>query len=97
MKLPANSEARLRLSLLDALNDTEWMDRANCIGTDPEAWFPGKGGRVSGAQRRVCAECEVRGECLIYALKYGLGGIWGGKTERERRTIKREQVRENTG
>jgi WhiB family redox-sensing transcriptional regulator len=96
MKLPANSEARERLPRLDVGDDTAWMDRANCVGTDPEAWFPGKGGRVSGLQRQVCQNCEVRGECLLYALAYSLGGIWGGTTERERRLLKRERIRENT-
>lgn len=89
MKVPANAENRVRRPNLGT--STEWMDRANCVGTDPEAWFPGKGGRVSGAQRRVCGACEVKGECLLYALTFNLGGIWGGLTERERRTLKRQE------
>jgi WhiB family redox-sensing transcriptional regulator len=66
------------------------MDKANCVGTDQEAWHPGKGGRVSGLQRRVCGACEVKGECLAYAIANRLPGIWGGMTDRERRSLRRE-------
>ena len=31
----------------------------------------------------------VRGECLVYALEHGKHGVWGGTSERERRTIRR--------
>ena len=69
--------------------DETWMSAANCVGTDPEAWFPGKGGRLSGFQKRVCDACPVREACLEYALEFRLGGIWGGTTEIERRTMRR--------
>ena len=67
----------------------EWMDRANCIGTDPEAWFPGKGGRASPPIRRVCGACEVQSDCLDYALEHNLRGIWGGLTESQRVRMRR--------
>ena len=66
----------------------EWQDRALCAQTDPEAFFPEKGGSTREA-KRVCLSCDVRVECLDYALandeRYGL---WGGLSERERRRIK---------
>jgi WhiB family transcriptional regulator, redox-sensing transcriptional regulator len=73
--------------------DTEelgWQDRALCAQTDPEAFFPEKGGSTREA-KRVCRSCEVRAECLEFALENDERfGIWGGLSERERRRVKRE-------
>ena len=70
----------------------DWQDRALCAQTDPEAFFPEKGGSTREA-KRVCRGCEVRAECLDYALGNDERfGIWGGLSERERRRIKRQAV-----
>lgn len=69
-----------------------WMDRANCIGTDPDAFFP----NVPGESRReavlkVCRRCEVARECLFYALdRPQLQGIWGATSERRREEIRQQ-------
>ena len=69
-----------------------WQDRALCAQTDPEAFFPEKGGSTREA-KRVCTSCEVRAECLDYALANDERfGIWGGLSERERRKLKRRAV-----
>ncbi|HEX4834555.1 MAG TPA: WhiB family transcriptional regulator [Trebonia sp.] len=69
--------------------DPGWQDRALCAQTDPEAFFPEKGGSTREA-KRVCRSCEVRAECLEFALENDERfGIWGGLSERERRKIKR--------
>ncbi len=69
-----------------------WQDRALCAQTDPEAFFPEKGGSTREA-KRVCTSCEVRAECLEYALANDERfGIWGGLSERERRKLKRRAV-----
>ncbi len=69
--------------------DSEWQDRALCAQTDPEAFFPEKGGSTREA-KRICLGCEVRDECLDYALAHDERfGIWGGLSERERRRLKR--------
>ncbi|PTR31631.1 WhiB family redox-sensing transcriptional regulator [Rhodococcus sp. OK519] len=77
---------------LDAMFDPaedQWQDRALCAQTDPEAFFPEKGGSTREA-KRICLGCEVRGECLEYALANDERfGIWGGLSERERRRLKR--------
>ncbi len=53
-----------------------WQERALCAQTDPEAFFPEKGGSTREA-KRVCMSCEVRAECLDYALaKDERFGIW---------------------
>jgi WhiB family redox-sensing transcriptional regulator len=69
-----------------------WQERALCAQTDPEAFFPEKGGSTREA-KRVCLSCEVRAECLEYALaKDERFGIWGGLSERERRRVKKQAV-----
>ncbi|GAB3992589.1 hypothetical protein GCM10029992_02120 [Glycomyces albus] len=41
--------------------------------------------------KRICARCEVKENCLQYALEHDERfGIWGGLSERERRKIKRQ-------
>jgi len=74
----------------DADEDQEWQDRALCAETDPEAFFPEKGGSTREA-KRICSGCEVRAQCLEYALAHDERfGIWGGLSERERRRLKRQ-------
>jgi WhiB family redox-sensing transcriptional regulator len=70
----------------------EWQERALCAQTDPEAFFPEKGGSTREA-KRICSGCEVRAECLEYALENDERfGIWGGMSERERRKQRRRAV-----
>ena len=69
--------------------DAGWQERAPCAQTEPEAFFPDKGGSTCEA-RRVCGSCEVRADCLGYALEHDEWfRIWGGLSERERRRLKR--------
>ena len=76
----------------DDLTLLGWQERALCAQTDPEAFFPEKGGSTREA-KKVCASCEVRSECLDYALENDERfGIWGGLSERERRKLKRRAV-----
>jgi len=66
-----------------------WQVDALCAQTDPEAFFPEKGGSTRDA-KRICTSCDVRGECLEYALNNDERfGIWGGLSDRERRKLKR--------
>lgn len=70
-------------------NTLAWQSDALCAQTDPEAFFPEKGGSTRDA-KRVCTSCDVRGQCLDYALSNDERfGIWGGLSERERRKLKR--------
>jgi len=69
-----------------------WQERSLCAQTDPEAFFPEKGGSTREA-KKVCVGCEVRAECLEYALEHDERfGIWGGLSERERRKLKKRAV-----
>ena len=72
----------------------DWRDRAACLDEDPELFFPiGNTGpailQIEEA-RAVCMRCEVREECLQWALESGQDhGVWGGLSEDERRALKR--------
>lgn len=81
------------LAVAEASRD--WMERALCAQTDPEAFYPEKGATARDA-KEVCGRCPVAAECLEYALTNGeRWGTWGGKTERERAAMKRNQPRKN--
>ena len=70
-------------------DESGWQERALCAQTDPEAFFPEKGGSTREA-KKICVGCEVKAECLEYALEHDERfGIWGGLSERERRRLKR--------
>ena len=69
--------------------DRGWQSRALCAQTDPESFFPEKGGSTREA-KKICLNCEVKADCLSYALANDERfGIWGGLSERERRRLKR--------
>jgi WhiB family redox-sensing transcriptional regulator len=79
--LPAREETR-----------EEWMDYAACLYVDPEAFFPEKGDSQT-APKRVCAGCDVRAQCLAYALEHNeQDGIWGGVSARQRRHMRLGRV-----
>ena len=89
---PARPHLTLVQTDFDALigvADDQWQEKALCAQTDPEAFFPEKGGSTREA-KRICQGCEVKDECLEYALANDERfGIWGGLSERERRRLKR--------
>jgi WhiB family redox-sensing transcriptional regulator len=69
----------------------DWREGALCRQSDPEAFFPEKGGSITTA-KRVCGRCDVKADCLRYALDHDERfGVWGGLTEPEpeRRKLKR--------
>ena len=67
-----------------------WQSESLCAQTDPEAFFPEKGGSTRDA-KRICTSCEVKAQCLEYALKNDERfGIWGGLSERERRKLRKQ-------
>jgi WhiB family redox-sensing transcriptional regulator len=74
-----------------------WRRWAACRGADPDLFFPERGDTV-GPAKKVCSTCLVRVDCLedALALKEKFG-IWGGKSERERRLIRRDRNRRRYG
>lgn len=79
------------MSSLDDTSDV-WQLLANCLGQDPDLFFPERGASTKEA-KAVCQGCEVRGDCLEYALANGEKfGIWGGLSKRERQRISRQRA-----
>lgn len=69
----------------------EWFDAAECRGTPPGVFYTerGENARVRKA-KQICRGCDVRAECLEFALSTGeKHGVWGGLSERERRRLRR--------
>lgn len=78
--------------------DTDWMMQGDCRAEEPELFFPLGDGLAAQQQtteaKTVCGYCPVISECLEWALDSGQDhGIWGGKTEDERRVLKRQRFR----
>lgn len=72
--------------------ETKWQNHANCLGVDPDLFFPERGVSTREA-KEVCRGCVVQEECLEFALENGERfGIWGGKSERERRRVRRSRA-----
>lgn len=66
---------------------TIWTSRAACRDHEPALFFPSPGADERPALA-ICAGCEVRSDCLGYALSAGERyGIWGGTTQRHRRRM----------
>lgn len=71
----------------------DWSDLARCRGMDPEVFF-GRNLTEARAAIRTCDRCEVRQQCLDYAVAEGIEiGVWGGLTERQRRAYVRNMGR----
>ena len=74
----------------DDLGDNEeahWTDNANCKGRG-HLMFPKKHKDITyiSEARRICRVCDVRSECLQYALSFpaaDMHGIWAGLTPRQ--------------
>lgn len=75
------------------LDDPKWFRQAACRGMDPDLWHPRRGEDSRNA-KRICQNCPVRVECLAHAVySFEDVGVWGGRSERERRAIRREMHR----
>lgn len=78
--------------LPDLPSPESWTERALCAETDPDAFFPEKGGPTWPA-KQVCRACDVQAECLEYALSRNeRWGVWGGLSEQERRPLRKARA-----
>lgn len=75
---------------------------AACAQVDPELFFSvdteDAQGRIIGSSypsiqqaKSVCGGCELKFDCLAYAVKTGVMGIWGGTTEAQRNSLRRNR------
>jgi WhiB family redox-sensing transcriptional regulator len=76
----------------------DWRNYAECLGEDPELFFPigttGAALEQINEAKQVCLRCDVRERCLQWALENKQDhGVWGGLSEDERRALKRRASR----
>lgn len=82
----------MRIGRKHIMLDTSWQEFSNCLGVDPDLFFPERGASTREA-KEVCRGCIVKDDCLEFALANGEKfGIWGGMSERERRRIRRQRA-----
>jgi WhiB family transcriptional regulator, redox-sensing transcriptional regulator len=80
-------------SMYDVDEDTAWKASGACVGMDIDIFFPGLGSSNKQA-KEVCATCDVRQECLDYAMLHEeVDGVWGGVSAEERRRLLRSYRR----
>lgn len=64
-----------------------WREDALCRQVDPDLFMPEVGGSTTEA-RRTCMACEVRRQCLDYAVDTAQHwGVWGGLGQQELRRL----------
>ncbi len=84
----------MRIGRKHLMLDTSCQEFSNCLGVDPDLFFPERGASTREA-KEVCRGCVVKDDCLEFALANGEKfGIWGGMSERERRRIRRQRALE---
>ena len=80
----------------------DWVYRARCRTEDPELFFPIGTTPTAMVQieaaKAVCQLCDVREECLQWAMATEQeAGVWGGLSEDERRALRRARRRQAAG
>jgi WhiB family transcriptional regulator, redox-sensing transcriptional regulator len=69
----------------------QWREFARCLGADPDLFYPGSDDAAERA-KAICIVCPVRELCLEHALTAReKEGVWGGRTEKERRRLIRQR------
>lgn len=76
--------------------DQGWKQVGLCRGVDPDLFFPERGGDTR-TPKAICKQCAIQEQCLEFAIANGERfGVWGGKTERERRSMRSARRRLTT-
>src|SRR6516162_9057000 len=79
--------------------EDQWRSLAACLSADPDLFFPVSSSGHSMAQeaeaKAICAGCQVRRQCLAFALRtHQVHGVWGGLSEEERyQVLRADQAR----
>jgi len=79
--------------LLPTIKDNVWQHSANCTDIDSTIFIPTEmqGRTVSklyAKAKSYCFECEVRPECLTFAIYNNMTeGVWGGLTPKQRKGL----------
>jgi len=66
----------------------QWMTEAKCKG-QTDLFFNEGNSLYVRAAKVICGTCNVRRECLAFAMKNDDQGIWAGTSTNERERIRR--------
>ena len=72
-----------------AVLNKDWRSQANCNGIDPEMFFAENSYPNRELLERICSRCDVKLECLAFALRFDVAGWWAGTTDHSRRPLRR--------
>lgn len=81
------------------MNDTELLKHlaknANCSGVDTELFFEPDNSRNAITQnlpmlKKICGNCRVQNECLDYALRHDVQGVWAGTHHEQRKRMRKQ-------
>lgn len=73
----------------------DWFVLGECNGLSVRWFFPERGESITEV-RKVCKRCVIKTDCLEFAMDNDIQhGIWGGTSERERRSIRRRRKMQN--
>jgi WhiB family redox-sensing transcriptional regulator len=77
---------------------SNWRSAAACLAADPDLFFPisarGLAEKQIARAKMICAACQVRADCLEFAMSHDLThGIWGGATPEDRQRARRRKRR----
>ena len=73
-----------------------------CKGHDVSMWFPNfdketatsetykQAAKNTKQAKEICESCDKKIECLAYGIQNEVFGIWGGMTERARKSLRRK-------
>lgn len=82
------------------MSGDDWFKRAMCKGKPAEIFFILREDKDQRVKRNmayaICNSCEVSKECLDYAITNREIGIWGGTSDRDRRKMRRDWVKQGT-
>jgi len=75
-----------------------WRSAGACVSVDPDLFFPitttGPAEKQIAQAKMICAGCQVRRECLEFAMTHDqVYGIWGGTTPEDRQRARRRKRR----
>jgi WhiB family redox-sensing transcriptional regulator len=69
---------------MTTIDTPDWRDLAACATIAPDLWFS-EDGTGTHAALKICYGCDVRDQCLQYAIDNGIiHGTWGAKTAGQR-------------
>lgn len=94
---PSINEARQRLAekVLVEVSDQDWRARTLCAYLAPHeiGYFTSSSAQDIVRAKLVCDSCDVKEQCLAYALRTNENtNVYGGKSEQERRSMKRAEI-----